>query len=212
MEVTAQIFEALARVMDRLDDISKTREGTDKRTGKKFTYRALDDVINEIKPIFREERIRLKSEVVESWREIVEGKSRQKLLRTTLRIRFSFVAADGSSESHVVEGEAITDGQNGPQMAIKNALKLCLEVMFLIGTGEDPVGATLDGTRDVSIDEALKALEEIDDPEAWSALHYTFEHLHGVEDYQIRSEEVYERKFGKINEAALEEMRKEADE
>lgn len=204
----ALIFEKLAAVMDRLDDIAKVRKGIDRRTGKEYSYRGLDDIINQAKPIFREERIRIKGHVLEERSETLEGKRRERLIRTVVKVEFAFVATDGTSESHTYTGEAILPSGGGQKAATMQALKTCLEVMFLIATGDDNVGVDLDGAEPaLSVSEALEELRKIKDAETWSEFHHVLTHLHDDEDYQRESVADYELKFGAIDEQALEELK-----
>ena len=131
METT--IFKALAAINKQVGAIEKSR----KNEQQGFKFRGIDDVMNELHSLFAANEVIIMPEVQD-----IESTERTNQRGTLIfyvkaRIKYTFIAGDGSSISSVVVGEAMDSGDKATNKAMSIALKMVLLQMFLIPTEED---------------------------------------------------------------------------
>lgn len=123
------IYGKLVSIMQKLGPVGKDQ----KNTHQNYNFRGIDDVMNAVNPLLREHGVFVRPEVLSSERE--ERSSGSKVMTTTiLRVRFSFIAEDGSTESCVVQGEGGDYGDKSSNKAMSAAFKYAFLQIFCIPT------------------------------------------------------------------------------
>lgn len=138
---TPAIYPAMIAIMQSVEAIKK--EKTNKQ-GEGFKYRGIDDVLNSLHSAFALNGVIIMPEVIERTeveRRSIKGNA---LYYATQRIRFNFIAVDGSSTSSTVIGTAMDSGDKADNKAMSVALKYALLQAFLIPTADmiDPDSET----------------------------------------------------------------------
>jgi hypothetical protein len=141
------IYVALSNIMSKVGVISKDRSAG--QNGDKFSYkfRGIDDVMNELHRHFADEQITILPEVLETDRtervqiktSTYNGKTEEKetvTFYTTVKVKFTFAATDGSTVCVTTVGEGMDTGDKSTNKAMSAALKYALLQMFLIPTAE----------------------------------------------------------------------------
>lgn len=136
----ANIFQSINAIMAAAEPIGKNK----KNVQQGFAYRGIDDMYNELQPLFAKNKVFITSEVLEISREERTTKSGGLLIYTILKVKFTFFAEDGSNVTSIVTGEAMDSGDKGANKALSVALKYCLMQLLLIRT-EDLTAADPDG-------------------------------------------------------------------
>ncbi len=129
----AKIYSTIAQVMTKINAISKGR----KNQQQGFSYRGIDDVMNELHPIMAECGLFVVPTVLNETR--TEGKSSRggSLYYTRLTIKFTFYASDGSNVEAVVIGEAMDSGDKASNKALSIGLKYAMLQVFCIPTEDE---------------------------------------------------------------------------
>ena len=130
--MSTKIYEAMAAIMKATDAIGKDQ----KNAQQGFQYRGIDDVYNSMHRILAEHGVFMTPEVLEKTREERTNKNGTVLAFTTLRIKYTFWAEDGSSVSCTVEGEGMDSGDKSSNKAMAVAHKYALLQTFCIPTAE----------------------------------------------------------------------------
>lgn len=137
--------------------------GKDKKNQQQgFSYRGIDDLYNELHTAFAENGVIILPEVMDIQREERQSQKGGLLLWTIQKIKFRFIAEDGSYVETTLNGEAMDSADKGCNKANSVALKYALMQMFLIPTEElkdaDPDGQAPDpkSTYQVKKDECLR--------------------------------------------------------
>jgi hypothetical protein len=134
VDTTPQIYAAMSAVMRELDAIGK-----DKRNQQQgFNYRGIDDVYNALHPLLAKHGIICTPDVLDKAREERTNAKGTVLAFTTLRIRYTFWAGDGSSVACTVEGEGMDSGDKSSNKAMAVAHKYALLQTFCIPTQDMP--------------------------------------------------------------------------
>lgn len=172
---TPQIYGAMAAIMEETKAIAKT----EKNNGQNFMFRGIDNVMNGLHDLFAKNRVIILNEVLDyTVTEKVTEKTYngQKtvsiLYYTRAKIKFHFLAVDGSEVTTTNVGEAMDSGDKGMNKAMSAALKYALLQMFLIPTAEekDPDSQTPPETRPHTIKEIADSLDPVKDAELVEAL------------------------------------------
>ena len=136
MTVEPQIYGALAAVMA---DVTAVPKG-DKNQAQNFSFRGIDSILNAVGPALRTHRV-----VVLPLLESVEtttvevGKNRSRMAHVQLRVRYRFVADDGSSVDAVVPAEAFDSGDKAVSKAMSVAFRTVLIQALALPTNDpDP--------------------------------------------------------------------------
>lgn len=129
------IHNRLAAIMDEAKAIGKDS----RNESQKFNFRGIDAVMNHLHPIFAKHGVVILPEVLDERVEERQTRSGGNLIYRILKIKFRFVAADGSEVSSVVLGEGMDSGDKGANKAMAVALKYALTQMLLLPYDEiDP--------------------------------------------------------------------------
>lgn len=128
----SKIFEALTAVMADCPVIGKDQ----KNQQQNFMYRGVDVVMNVLQPLFIKHKVFVVPEVLESTREERQTARGGNLIYTTLKIRYTFYADDGSFISAVVQGEGMDSADKSSNKAMSVAFKYACFQVFCIPTEE----------------------------------------------------------------------------
>lgn len=128
-----KIYQTIAQVMQEINAISKGR----KNQQQGFSFRGIDDVMNELHPVMAKCGLFVVPEVLEENR--TEGKTQRggAMFYTRLKIKFTFYASDGSNVSAVVIGEAMDTGDKASNKALSIGLKYAMIQVFCIPTEDE---------------------------------------------------------------------------
>lgn len=141
---TPQIYKALVSIMRSVDHIGKDK----KNQQQGFNYRGIDDLYNSLHSAFALNGVIIIPEVLDIHREERTSAKGGLLLWTIQKIKFRFIAEDGSFVEAILNGEAMDSADKGANKANSVALKYALMQMFLIPTEElkaqDPDNSTPD--------------------------------------------------------------------
>ncbi len=134
------IHQKMAAILKAAGHIGKDQQNLQQG----FRYRGIDDVYNALHDLFGKYGVYCTSEILEKSREERPTNKGGILAFTTLRMRYTFWAEDGSSNSTVVEGEGMDSGDKSSNKAMAAAHKYALLQAFLIPTDEtkDPDAET----------------------------------------------------------------------
>lgn len=127
------IYKSIIDVMKKINAIGKDR----KNSQQNFTYRGIDDVMNELHGALSECGVFVVPEVLDEARSTGKSKNGGELYYTRLKIRFTFYAADGSNISATVIGEAMDSGDKASNKALSIGLKYAMLQVFCIPTEDD---------------------------------------------------------------------------
>lgn len=143
MNENPKIYSVIKKVMTEIDAIGKNRENMEQN----FTYRGVDDIMNELHPLLAKHGLFIVPEVLSEERTERTTSRGSVLLYSRQKIKFTFFAAeDGSSISAVIIGEGMDTGDKASNKALSIAFKYaCLQV-FCIPTKDlkDPDGNSYD--------------------------------------------------------------------
>lgn len=162
---TKLINKAMVAILRSVTHIGKDK----KNTQQGYNFRGIDDLYNELHNSFAENGVIILPEVLDIQREERQSKGGGLLLWTIQKIRFRFMAEDGSYVEAILNGEAMDSADKGSNKANSVALKYALMQMFLIPTEElkndDPDKITPDPKSKMQVlkEEALRLIESAKD-------------------------------------------------
>lgn len=135
-ETDPLIYGDLAAVMADVTAVGK--DGRNESQG--YRFRGIDGVLNAVGPALRAHRVIVMPEMLEMTDEVVEvGKNRSRMSRVTVRVRYSFIASDGSMLHAVVPGEALDSSDKAGSKAMSVAFRTVLIQALALPTDEpDP--------------------------------------------------------------------------
>lgn len=126
------IYGAILGAMKDIGAISKDS----KNAQQGFMYRGIDAVMNALQPALVQHGIFVVPEVLEQKRgERVTGKGGN-LIYSVIKMKYSFIAADGSRVYATVIGEGMDSGDKASNKAMSVAFKYACFQVFCIPTGE----------------------------------------------------------------------------
>lgn len=128
----ALIHEKIAEVMTASAAIPKDR----KNQSQGYSFRGVDDVYLALHDIMAKAGIFTAPEVLEDRSEDRTTKGGSALIYRILRIRFHFIASDGSEVCATVIGEGMDSGDKASNKAMSVAHKYALLQVFMIPTDE----------------------------------------------------------------------------
>lgn len=135
----ARIHEAMSEIIKEATSIGK--DSINKMQG--FNYRGIDAVMNHLHPVFAKHGVVIMPEVLEDKSEERETKAGGTLIYRILKIKFHFVAEDGSEITATMMGEGMDSGDKAITKAHAVALKYVLTQALLLPYDEvDPDGDT----------------------------------------------------------------------
>lgn len=127
------IYSAIIDAMGQVSAISKGRRNSTQG----FSYRGIDDVMNELHGILAKCGIFIVPTVLEEERTTGTTSKGGNMFYTRQKIKFTFFAKDGSNIEAVVIGEAMDSGDKASNKALSIGLKYALLQVFCIPTEED---------------------------------------------------------------------------
>ena len=131
-EKPTNIYQALIAAQAAIKNVGKN--GTNKFDG--YAYRGIDDVMDAVHKAFVEAGVVAIPEVIN--KEQVERTSRKgdAMIHTTLTVKYTFFAADGTSISATVQGEGMDRGDKSINKAMSGAYKYAMFQVLAIPTSE----------------------------------------------------------------------------
>lgn len=130
------IYPQIAKVMAGIPSIGKDRKAGSGSGEFGYQFRGIDDVYNALHPLLAEHKIFPMPEVLEVERTEVTNNKGKKMLRTTVKVKYTFYAEDGSNVSCVTIGEGIDYGDKSGNKAMSGAEKYAFFQVFCIPTDE----------------------------------------------------------------------------
>lgn len=127
------IYETICKVMEDVGAVTKSKEN---KSGQKFMYRGIDDVMNALNPAMVKSKLFVVPEVLEQTREDRISSGGSKLIYSICKIRYTFYAEDGSNIQATVIGEAFDSGDKATNKAMSVAFKYACFQVFCIPTEE----------------------------------------------------------------------------
>lgn len=134
------IYGLIAEITGEIGAITKSKRNLQQG----FNYRGIDDVMNALNPLFAKHKVFCVPEVLDKFREERTTQKGGTLLYSTLTIRYTFFAPDGSNVAAVVVGEGMDSGDKATNKAMAVAMKYAMFQVFCIPTEEmtDPDAET----------------------------------------------------------------------
>ena len=127
-----KIYKQIVKVMEDVGAIGKT----DKNEYDKYMFRGIDAVMNALHPAMVKNGIFVVPEVLEHHREERAGKNGTNMMYSLLKVKYTFMADDGSSVEAVVMGEAMDRSDKSTNKAMSAAFKYACFQTFCIPTDE----------------------------------------------------------------------------
>lgn len=128
-----KIHGAMVAVMREIGAIGKDQRN--KQQG--FNFRGVDDVYNKLHEIMAKHGIFCLPEVLSDRTEERKTSKGNALIYRILKIKYTFVAEDGSSVEAIVIGEGMDSGDKASNKAMSIAHKYALLQVFMIPTAEE---------------------------------------------------------------------------
>jgi hypothetical protein len=138
------IYSAIPAIMAEIPSIYKDR----KNDAQHYNFRGIDDVYNAVNPILAKYRVFMRADVMDVKREERPSKSGGIMAFVQVRVRYSFVASDGSFVSTDSLGEGMDSGDKATPKAMSIAQKYAILQMFAIPTA-DPKDPEIDNPEPV---------------------------------------------------------------
>jgi hypothetical protein len=130
------IFKQIPAIMSEIPSIGKDR----KNTGQGYNFRGIDDIYNFIQPLLAKHSVFMTAEILDDRHEERASKSGGVIMYRVLKLRYSFVASDGSSIATDAVGEGMDSGDKASAKAMSIAQKYAILQTFLVPTedAKDP--------------------------------------------------------------------------
>ena len=129
----SQIHELIPKIMGEVGAIEKGRRNQQQN----YAFRGIDDAYAAFQPLFAKHGVFCVPTVIERIREERENKNGGVLIYTTLMVRHTFYASDGSGIECVTIGEAMDSGDKSSNKAMSAAMKYALLEVFCVPTEAD---------------------------------------------------------------------------
>lgn len=131
-EKPGAIYGALLAIASEMPSIAK--EGKNAAQG--YSFRGVDQVFNSLQPIFAKHGVIITAEILDLRRDERPSKSGGVMAFVTVRVRYNFVAKDGSSISTESAGEGCDTSDKATPKALSISLKYALLETFLVPTAD----------------------------------------------------------------------------
>ncbi|MCL2879907.1 MAG: ERF family protein [Treponema sp.] len=134
------IYQAITNAMNEVSPIAKGKRNREQG----FSFRGIDDVMNELHSILSKNKIFIYPEVINVQRQERTTSKGSALLYSVLTIKYHFAHEDGSEVTCIVVGEGMDSGDKASNKAMAVAFKYACLQMFCIPTDEmaDPDSTT----------------------------------------------------------------------
>lgn len=129
---TGDIHKRIIAIMRDLPAITKDR----KNVQQGYQFRGIDDVYNLVHPIMAKHGVFMTCEVLSDTSSERAAKSGGVLITRSARLRYRFIAEDGSSISTEVIGEGMDSGDKAANKALSVGQKYAVLQMFMIPTDD----------------------------------------------------------------------------
>jgi hypothetical protein len=126
------IYSAIPSIMADIPAIYKDR----KNEAQHYSFRGIDDIYNAVNPLLSKHGVFMRADVQEVKREERPSKSGGIIAFVQVRVRYSFVAKDGSFVSTDSLGEGMDGGDKATPKAMSIAQKYAILQMFCIPTAD----------------------------------------------------------------------------
>lgn len=147
----ARIHAQLAAILAEAEAVGKER----RNSGQGFNYRAIEDVMDALHPIFAKHRVFVLSKVIEQKTEERATMKGGNLIYRVLTVEVSYVSGeDGSRETVTVVGEGMDSGDKAANKAMSAALKYALTQTLILPFGQ------ADGDADTPPDSRPKTTQQ----------------------------------------------------
>lgn len=132
----SQIQGNIIKIMRDVKAIKKDH----RNVAQDYKFRGIDDIFNEVHPLFADHGVFITTKVLENVREDRQTKNGSNLIYSVLKIRFTFHAEDGSTVECETIGEGMDTGDKSANKAMSVALKYAIMQMLMIPTedAKDP--------------------------------------------------------------------------
>ena len=130
----ALIHEMLALAMAEIPAVGKDHAIGSGSGGPSYRFRAVDDFVNAVGPVFTRHGITMSWRVCECLRRDIQTKSGGTATETLLQVEYTLAAQDGSSVVIRSVGEGRDSGDKSANKAMSAALKYALSHALLIPT------------------------------------------------------------------------------
>jgi hypothetical protein len=156
-EPTQRIYAAMIEAMREVGAVAKLGKYREKQDGPvQYRFRGVDAVVNAAGPAFRKAGIIPVPTLIEAERTPGTTKMGGSKMTTILRVRYDFFAADGSSISALVEGEANDTSDKGTGKGFSVAYRIALLQLLAIPTDDpDPDATRIEGDHTPPMSPAL---------------------------------------------------------
>lgn len=131
-EKPGAIYGALLAIASEVPSIAK--EGKNAAQG--YSFRGVDQVFNSLQPIFAKHGVIITADILDLRRDERPSKSGGVMAFVTVRVRYNFVAKDGSSISTESAGEGCDTSDKATPKALSISLKYALLETFLVPTAD----------------------------------------------------------------------------
>ena len=116
----SEIYSLIPKIMEKVGTVAKGHTNE----AQMYKYRASDDVVAALQPIFAELGVFVVPEVLEQeFEQVRVGKGKTLMFHVTLKVKHTFFAPDGSSVCAVTTGEATDSGDKAANKAMTSAFK-----------------------------------------------------------------------------------------
>ena len=129
---TKLIYTAINAAMKQVGHIGKEK----KNVQQNFMFRGIDQVMNTMKSVLEDNGIFIVPEVIDTQREERTTKSGGTLIYTVHKIKYHFIATDGSEVCATVIGEGMDSADKSSNKAMAVAFKYACFQVFCIPTEE----------------------------------------------------------------------------
>lgn len=169
-QASGDIHKRIIAIMRELPAIGKDRRNTQQN----YQFRGIDDVYNLVHPVMAKHGVFMTNEILTDAGGERQAKSGGVLITRTLKMRFSFVAEDGSSIQTEVIGEGMDSGDKAANKALSVGQKYAILQTFMIPT-DDPKDPEVDNPEPAPVvrnqPPAAEERDFLDEPPAQSQFH-----------------------------------------
>ncbi len=128
-----KIYAVIPKIMEEVGAIEKSR----KNASQNYQFRGIDDVYAAFQTIFAKNGVFVVPCVTKTTREERTTKNGGLLIYTTLEVKHTIYAEDGSFVEAVTVGEAMDSGDKSSNKAMSAAMKYALLEVFCVPTHDD---------------------------------------------------------------------------
>lgn len=132
MAEIGKIYSAIPAIMAEIGSIGKDR----KNAQQGYAYRGIEDFYNVIQPLMVKHHVFSVPEILSKEREERTSSKGSVLIYTTMTVKYTFFAEDGSFVTATVSGEGMDSGDKSANKALSVAHKYALAQIFAVPTAD----------------------------------------------------------------------------